>query len=132
MKKINKLMIIGIICVITGLSVVNSLTGHGIRNNPFLNRIAMGTADCPCDCPYCHMCNNNTGTQPTFVTTCYIHPGFSPYQPCNNADYVQGTRFTCMVGTEPGGVIFGCSEAETSTSMFRRVNHPTSYCRTDN
>ena len=44
MKKINKFMLIGIICVITGLSVVNSLTGHGIRNNPFLNALVLGTS----------------------------------------------------------------------------------------
>ena len=47
MKKINKFMLIGIICVITGLSVVNSLTGHGIRNNPFLNALVLGTGTWP-------------------------------------------------------------------------------------
>ena len=59
MKKINKFMIIGIICVITGLSVVNSLTGHGIRNNPWLNAWVLGTSTGT---------NTSTSTQGNVVT----------------------------------------------------------------
>ena len=78
-------MIVGIICVITGLSVWNSVTGHGVRNNPNLNPIvvASGTS------------TNETGTGN--VVDCYSSSSFSPgdrYWNCGFCRFYDNRRGT--------------------------------------
>ena len=107
MKKINKFMLIGIICVITGLSVVNSLTGHGIRNNPFLNALVLGTGNTG------SVSGSDGSTAPE--SDCYsraVGPAIVP--PPSTYHYYSTLTFECSTGA------FGSCLAGTSTRITSR------------